>query len=376
MTIERRIDLNADAGEGFDSPELFSAVSSVSVACGGHVGDASSMRAAVELALASGVAIGAHPSYEDRARFGRVETGESAAAIGELARRQISDLAEIAARAGAPLAHVKPHGALYHRVTGDASAARAFVAAISRLDDGLAVFGFPGSKLLDAAREAGLTVVPEGFAERRYGDDGMLVPRTTADFHLDDLEAIEQAVRLAGERGVGTVCVHSDAPGAAALTTAIRRELEAASFAVKPAVEASRFVALPELHVVGAAIVEAGRVLLTRRSAHMSMAGKWEFPGGKVEPGEEPAAALVREIREELGLEIEIEAPIGRGTAIHGGRRIVLEAYAARRRSGELRLHEHEEHGWFTASELGELDWPAADLPILPALARRLAAEP
>jgi 8-oxo-dGTP diphosphatase len=105
----------------------------------------------------------------------------------------------------------------------------------------------------------------------------------------------------------------------------------------------------------------------------MSMAGKWEFPGGKVERDESPLEALRREVAEELGLEIAVGALVGRGTALHAGRRIVLDVYEARVAAGELRLVEHEEHGWFDAREIFALDWPEADLPILPELARRLA---
>jgi len=184
---------------------------------------------------------------------------------------------------------------------------------------------------------------------------------------------VEQAATLALAGGGDSICIHSDAEGAAALALAVRGRLEAEGFVVSPAVDASRFVALPEVRVVGAAILEGGRVLLTRRAPDMSMAGKWEFPGGKVEAGESSSAALVREVEEELGLAIEAGEPIGRGTAIHGGRRIVLEVLAARRISGEPTLHEHEEHGWFGAGEIAALDWPEADLPVLPALARRLA---
>jgi 8-oxo-dGTP diphosphatase len=123
---------------------------------------------------------------------------------------------------------------------------------------------------------------------------------------------------------------------------------------------------------VGVLIRPDGHFLLTSRPAGKVYAGYWEFPGGKLEPGESATEALARECREELGLEIEVGARIGRGSALHGGRRIVLEVFLARRRSGELRLHEHEEHGWFAAGELERLDWPDADLPILPKLARVL----
>jgi 8-oxo-dGTP diphosphatase len=128
----------------------------------------------------------------------------------------------------------------------------------------------------------------------------------------------------------------------------------------------------PALHVVGAAIVEDGRVFLARRGPGMSMPGKWEFPGGKVEPGEEPRAALAREVAEELGVEIEVLDLLGRGESVHDGRRIELDVWRARRVAGEPALGEHDRAGWFAAAEIFALDWPAADLPILPALARAL----
>jgi UPF0271 protein len=374
------IDLNADAGEGFDGDELFRWVSSASVACGAHAGDAGTMAGAVERARAAGVAVGAHPGYADRERFGRVETGLAAAAIGELVERQVERLATLAARAGVRLAHVKPHGALYHRLVGDREAAAAAAAAIARLDPGLAVVGFPGSRLLAAARERGLAAIPEGFADRRYGADGALAPRSEPGALLGVEAAAAQAVALAargpadGPLRPRTLCVHSDSPGAAAIARATRQGLESAGFDVAPFASVARVPVLPRLHVVGAAVIEAGRVLLTRRSARMAMAGKWEFPGGKVEPGEDAAAALARELAEELGLAVEVGAFLGRGTALVEGRRIVLDVLRARRAvaGGEIRLREHDRAGWFPASELAELDWPEADLPILPLLARAL----
>jgi 8-oxo-dGTP diphosphatase len=128
------------------------------------------------------------------------------------------------------------------------------------------------------------------------------------------------------------------------------------------------------VHVVGAAIVEGGRVYLARRGPAMSMPGKWEFPGGKVEDGEAPESALAREVREELGIAIELAGFLGRGESEHGGRRIVLDVWLARRGAGEPVSREHDATGWFTAGELAGLDWPEADLPLLPALVRALGA--
>ncbi|MEO8276333.1 MAG: LamB/YcsF family protein [Thermoanaerobaculia bacterium] len=224
------IDINADAGEGFDSPELFSAVSSVNIACGGHAGDAASMRAAVALARACDAAVGAHPGYEDRARFGRVETGDSPRALGETVRRQMLRLAEI----GVPITHVKPHGALYHRVATDADAARAVVEAIAALDPGISVVGFPDSELLRAAQAVGLPAVAEGFADRRYGADGRLVGRDAAGALLSPPEALAQALQLATEARIATICLHSDSPGAGDVAAALRRGLEASGWVVAP----------------------------------------------------------------------------------------------------------------------------------------------
>lgn len=126
--------------------------------------------------------------------------------------------------------------------------------------------------------------------------------------------------------------------------------------------------ALSSIHVVGAAIVERDRCLVARRSSSMSLPLKWEFPGGKVEPDEEPSEALVREIREELGVEIRVGERIGTGTAEAGTKRVVLDVYAAELLSGDIVLAEHSDFGWFGVDELRELDWAEADVPVLPAL--------
>ncbi len=120
------------------------------------------------------------------------------------------------------------------------------------------------------------------------------------------------------------------------------------------------------IHVVGAAIFHQGRCLVALRSARMSLPLKWEFPGGKIEPGESPEAALRREVQEELGLEIEVQGFLGLGQSVHNGQSIELSVYRARFLSGDLELAEHAEARWFAASELSALDWAEADVPIVP----------
>lgn len=126
--------------------------------------------------------------------------------------------------------------------------------------------------------------------------------------------------------------------------------------------------------MVGAAILHQDTCLVVQRSADMSTPLKWEFPGGKVEPGESPRQALVREIYEELALDVAIDSWIGRGSAGRpGSRSVVLDVFLAAPRGGDLLLQEHHRHGWFHAAELDSLDWADPDVPVLPALKRILS---
>ncbi len=122
------------------------------------------------------------------------------------------------------------------------------------------------------------------------------------------------------------------------------------------------------IHVVGAALIERGRCLAARRGEAMDQGGLWEFPGGKVEAGERPEEALARELREELGVECEIGPWLGRGESRVGERRIQLDVYRARMRSGTPSPREHAELRWIGPDEIDALQWAAADIPILPAL--------
>lgn len=128
------------------------------------------------------------------------------------------------------------------------------------------------------------------------------------------------------------------------------------------------------VHVVAAALARSGRCLVAQRGPGMRLPGKWEFPGGKVERDEAPEAALVRELREELGVEIEVGAWLGTGTAPAGEKTIRLDVYAARLISGEPVLTEHSRVAWASADELAAFDWAEADVPSLPAVAQWLRA--
>jgi 8-oxo-dGTP diphosphatase len=125
----------------------------------------------------------------------------------------------------------------------------------------------------------------------------------------------------------------------------------------------------PPLEVVGAVILdEAGRVLCALRSAQMSLAGHWEFPGGKIDADESPEVALAREIKEELGCMISVGELVADCTYAYPNVTIRLRTYRAAIVSGEVHPAEHEKLDWFQVSELGSLVWAPADLPTIDAL--------
>lgn len=244
---DREIDLNADLGETDGDLALLDVVTSANVACGGHAGDARSMTAAVQAALARGVTIGAHPSYHDRENFGRRELSRAPREIVEEVADQLAELKEVASVSGTTVSYVKLHGALYHRAGRDAACAEAVLQGIDRA--GLAplpLLAQPGSILLRLARAQGWVGVEEGFCDRAYRADGSLVDRSVAGAVLAAAEAERQAVGLAITGGVraddgtwlslrpASLCIHGDTPAALELAGAVRRSLQRAGAVIAP----------------------------------------------------------------------------------------------------------------------------------------------
>lgn len=234
----RWIDLNADLGEGGTEDEaLLGLISSANIACGGHAGDEETMRQSVKWALAAGVAIGAHPGYEDPEHFGRRAMVLPLETITELVVKQVGKLAAIAAEEGAALHHVKPHGALYHQAGRDAAMAEAVVEGISRVSPELILFAQPGNALAVAGEKAGLTIRAEGFVDRRYRDDGTLMPRGEPGAVIKNVaDAVAQAMELISQGKMETLCVHGDGATATEILRELRQALDAAGVSVRAAV--------------------------------------------------------------------------------------------------------------------------------------------
>jgi 5-oxoprolinase (ATP-hydrolysing) subunit A len=218
------IDLNCDLGEGCPlDAELMPLITSANIACGFHAGDPATAWAALDAAARHGVRAGAHPSFPDRAEFGRRELARTEQQVYEDCVYQVGALAGLARAAGVSLSHLKPHGALYNMACRDDAYARPVVAAAALF--GLPVLGLPGSRLqtLSAGR---CPFVAEGFADRRYLPTGALVPRSRPDAFLDNAaEAVSQVGWLIETQGVRTICVHGDNPQAVAFVRELRDAL-------------------------------------------------------------------------------------------------------------------------------------------------------
>lgn len=241
------IDLNADLGEGSGSDAaLLEVVSSASIACGGHAGDAGTMRAALLAAKARGVTVGAHPGFADRAHFGRRRLALPAEELDTQIRGQVRMLVEMAEEEGVSVRYVKLHGALANMAAEEPAVAALAFAAVEGLVKDLAILAIDNSAQVEVAEALGFPVIREAYADRAYRADGLLVPRSEPSAVLHDPAQIaERALRLArfGELVAvdGTVvstaarslCIHGDTPEAVAIARAVRAALEAAGVEVR-----------------------------------------------------------------------------------------------------------------------------------------------
>ena len=227
------MDLNADVGEEIvpDSSlddGLLAVITSANVACGFHAGTPETMRRVCAAAAAGGVAIGAQVSYDDRPGFGRRPLDVLPAVLAQQVADQIGALSSIAGSEGVEVRYLRPHGALYNRIVDDEQQAASVLAGSGSLP----VLGLPGSAVLRLAAAAGRVVHSEGFPDRAYTPEGLLLPRSEPGAVLTSTDDIaDRALALAA--AVDSLCLHGDNPGAVAHAQAVRRALEAAGFAVR-----------------------------------------------------------------------------------------------------------------------------------------------
>ena len=239
------MDLNSDLGESFgawsmgDDAAMLDIVSSANVACGFHAGDAAGILSTLKAAKARGVMVGAHVAYRDLAGFGRRNMDVASSDLVADVIYQIGALQGLAQAAGTTVKYVKPHGALYNTIAQDRRQATDVINAILAIDSSLVLMALAGSPLIGWARDAGLSVVAEAFADRAYTPSGALVSRREAGAVLHDEALIAQRMLTLVREGVieavdgsmvrveaDSICVHGDSPGAVAIARKIRQRFE------------------------------------------------------------------------------------------------------------------------------------------------------
>jgi UPF0271 protein len=239
------VDINSDMGEGFgayrlgDDAAILDIVSSANVACGFHGGDPEIMAATFTMAREKGVAVGAHPSFADLWGFGRRVIPHSPGEIERLVAYQIGAAQALSTYAGHPIRYVKAHGALGNLTQTDRSVAEAVTRAIKAVDPKLMCLAIALGFQDRIARDAGLTVKSEIFADRAYTEEGFLVSRKLEGAVIHDAgKAAERVVRMVKQGAIETVsgkllttpidsiCVHSDTPSAVTIAARARAGLE------------------------------------------------------------------------------------------------------------------------------------------------------
>ena len=234
------IDINCDMGEGMGNESyIMPFISSANIACGGHTGNADTIKRTIEIALEHNVAIGAHPSYYDRENFGRISQFISVLELAELIAEQYYLFEKIANEMGAPIHHVKLHGALYNDCAKDPLLSKTFVQTIQAIDPTLIIYGLSGSYTIQEAIMNGQPFYREAFADRSYQKNGQLTPRHLAHAMLEEEEqVIQQVIRLTKENKVvslqgdiidlklDTICIHGDGPNATAFSASIFEALK------------------------------------------------------------------------------------------------------------------------------------------------------
>jgi UPF0271 protein len=241
------VDLNCDMGEGMpNDAAIMPWITSANIACGYHAGDEQTIAKTIELCLNHKVAIGAHPSFKDKANLGRTNMTLTDRALYDLVTLQLFIMDSACRKQKATLHHVKPHGALYNMAAKDEAMSRTMAQAIFDFNPKLIYYGLSGSHMITQATAVGLKVANEVFADRTYQPDGSLTPRSEKNALIEKEEqSMRQVMQMVMERKViavtgevvtisaDTICLHGDGAQAAAFAHAIHQQLKRESIHIK-----------------------------------------------------------------------------------------------------------------------------------------------
>ena len=241
------IDINMDVGEGIGNESiLMPIISSCNIACGGHTGDEETMRMVVKLAAANNVKIGAHPSFPDKANFGRKPMDISCAALYTSIKGQIDDLMIILEEENARLNHVKPHGALYNLAAVDEKKASVIIEVMKNFILPVKLYVPFNSIIEKMAIENNIPIRYEAFADRNYNEDGTLVSRNQNNaliyeseqmfYHVFRMISSQKVKTISGSEIkilADTFCIHGDNPKAVDLIQELSKRLQEKGIQIK-----------------------------------------------------------------------------------------------------------------------------------------------
>ncbi|MBZ7976779.1 LamB/YcsF family protein [Campylobacter sp. RM9333] len=245
--MQVRIDFNSDLAEGMQNDdEILALISSVNVCCGLHAGGYKEIYNTLIKAKEYNLRIGAHPSFNDRANFGRTNENLNKELLQALLAYQFGAIKQMCELVGVKLSYVKPHGALYNMACVDLDLAKNIAIEVAKLGKDIALMGLSNSCLISAANDVGINSISEVFADRRYTDDGLLVSRTKENALIENEdEAINQVLNMIkhsyviSENGkkinikADSLCVHGDSKKALLFAQKIKKTLEENNISIR-----------------------------------------------------------------------------------------------------------------------------------------------
>ncbi len=246
------IDINCDLGEGSNQHDcdndalLMPYISSCNIACGGHAGNAFTMRTTLINAKNNNLKIGVHPSYPDKRNFGRQSIHLTELQLTQTLVAQINSLLAIAEQENSDVEHIKFHGALYNDAENISGLANRLAKIMHQFFPSQKVVGLAGGLLEAACKELGLLFLAEGFMDRAYLPNSKLVSRSEGGAVYDDQEmSINQAIALATNKPISTnsvltiapivdtICLHGDNPLALTLIKELSHQFEKAGITIR-----------------------------------------------------------------------------------------------------------------------------------------------